>query len=436
MDDQRSRVNGWATLLEGSPIPLAMLRMVVPLVIVVSPELEIAPRLAASPEQLGYVPEGLGLLARAPLTFETARVLQIVAYSSAATAALGFFSRTSMLVLTLSAGWLFSLSQRSGAVLHDMHLFWLTALLAASPCGDAWSLDRWGRASPGPSLRYGVPLAFARVLLGLVYLFPGIHKLRASGLAWISAENVTAHMHAKWLQYATIPLVRVDRAPALCTLGGAFTIAFELSFVALALASRKTRLVAIAAGLVFHFSTQALFFIPFMSLWACYVVLLDGRWLAKKIDGNVAPPMNEPMMKRTIVVGTTLVVLALAQGARGKTQAWPFACYPTFEHLQGPTIPDIAIDFTKTDGTVVRLTGRERRARSQAEWGRVFRLSGAYGDRPRDDLLRDHARAVAASAGIAAADVASMRVYRVQVRTAPDAWSETPTGGVLLVRAE
>jgi hypothetical protein len=44
----------------GSPVPLAMLRMVVPLVIAVSPELHVAPALAASPQHLTYVPEGLG----------------------------------------------------------------------------------------------------------------------------------------------------------------------------------------------------------------------------------------------------------------------------------------------------------------------------------------------------------------------------------------
>jgi hypothetical protein len=142
--------------------------------------------------------------------------------------------------------------------------------------------------------------------------------------------------------------------------------------------------------------------------------------------------VSKSVSRSTIAVGALLVVAALVQGARGKTQAWPFACYPTFEHVQSPEIPDIAIDFTKTDGSMVRLTGRERGVRSQADWGRVFRLSGAYGDLPREESLREHAIAVAASAGISPSEIVSARVMRVMVKTAPEAWSDAPAGGVLL----
>src|SRR4051812_9424841 len=85
-----------------SPEPLALLRIVVPAVIVISPELHAARALAATPARLGFVPEGLGLVARIPIGPDAARVLQFLALSSAATAILGWWSRTSMLVLTLS----------------------------------------------------------------------------------------------------------------------------------------------------------------------------------------------------------------------------------------------------------------------------------------------------------------------------------------------
>lgn len=426
-----------------SPLPLALLRIVLPLVILCSPELYDAITLAASPERLGFVPEGLGLVARLPLGPGAVRALQIVAFSSCATALLGWASRASMLAVTLSAGLLFSLSQRQGAVLHDMHLFWLTALLAASPCGEAWSLDAWGKARPQPSVRFGMPLAFARLLLGLVYLFPGIHKLRVSGLAWASAENVLGHMRAKWLEHGSVPFVRIDHAPLLCTLGAAFVLAFELSFVVLALVSARTRKVALAMGLLFHASTQLFFFIPFVSLWACYVVLLDGAllergeaWLRARLS---APPVAhanaEPGSRPSpvgLAVGAVLVLAVVVQGARGMTQAWPFACYPTFSHLQPSTIPDLVVEVLETDGTTVRLTGRESSVRSQGEWGRVFRLSGAYGDVPDESALRDHARRVVLAARIAPASVARVRLLRVEVPTEPSRWGEPPPGGVLV----
>lgn len=424
-----------------SPLPLALLRIVVPLVILFSPELHSARALAASPESLGFVPDGLGLVSRLPLGPDAVRALQVLAFSSCATGILGFASRASMLVLTLSAGLLFSLSQRHGAVLHDMHLFWLTALLAASPCGQAWSLDAWGKARPAASLRFGVPLALARLLLGLVYLFPGLHKLRVSGLGWIDADNVIGHMRAKWLEHGHVPFVRIDHAPLLCAIGAAFVIAFELSFVVLAAASPRTRWVALAAGLSFHAATQLLFFIPFVSLWACYVVLLDGA-LLERVEDRLRERAKAPPLERTessatlpaaaIVVGALLVLAVVVQGARGMTQAWPFACYPTFSHRQGAAIPDVVVEIDTRGGTTARLTGREAATRSQTEWGRVFRLSGAYGDGPDESALRDHARRVVLGAALVPADVVRARLYRVDVATEPSRWGEPPAGGVLI----
>jgi len=426
---------------------LALARIVVPMVIVASPELHAARALVTDPASLRFVPDGLGLVARLPLTPEVARVLFVVALSSAATAMLGWMSRISLATLTVSAGLLFSVSQRSGAVLHDMHLFWLTALLATSPCGDAWSIDAWGSGPPpARAPRYGVPLLYARAILGVVYLFPGIHKLRVSGLSWISAENVVHQMHAKWLEHGALPPVRVDQAPWLCALGALGVVAFELSFLFLALGPPRARIVALASGLAFHLSTQVFLFIPFVSLWACYVVLLDGAWLERLDDRLRGPRAPRPprtggdeagrQTALTLAVGSALVVAAVVQGARGATQAWPFACYPTFAERQGPTIPDILVEATLGDGTHRALTGREHRARTQAEWGHVFRLAGGYGGGASRDALVAHARRVLAGDGIDPASVLSVRMSRVMVPTAPARWAEAPTGGVLLSALE
>ena len=406
---------------------LALLRMVVPLVILTSPELYSAPALAATPARLGFVPEGLRLVARLPIGPDWARGLQVLALSSAATAILGWWSRTSMLVLTLSAGLLFSLSQRQGAVLHDMHLFWMTALLAASRCGDVWSLDAWGERAPAPSLRYGVPLFFARLLLGLVYLFPGLHKLRVSGLSWMTAQNVTNQMHAKWLEHGKLPVLRMDAVPALCAGGAVLVVVFELTFGVLALWSRRTRWLALGAGLAFHLSTQVFFFIPFVSLWACYVVLISLPEEARPQASTRVPSDRQP-----IVVGVVIALAIIVQGVRGQTDAWPFACYPTFASVPGASIPDVLVEVAMVDGSTKRLTGREGRVRSQDDWGRAFRLAGAYGDIPPEAALRDHARAVVRGAGIAPVEIARTRVYRVMVATSPEAWSGPTLGGTLL----
>lgn len=69
--------------------------------------------------------------------------------ASGSLAVLGYRSRIALSVLALSAFYAFAISQLGGAVLHDMHLLWFAALLAASPCGDALGWD--ARARGGSS---------------------------------------------------------------------------------------------------------------------------------------------------------------------------------------------------------------------------------------------------------------------------------------------
>ena len=145
--------------------------------------------------------------------------------------------------VTVFGLYVFGLSQLSGAVIHDMHLFWFSALLAVSPCGDALSLHRWLRggglrgqphAAMPAALVYGVPLQCARVLLGIVYFFPGFWKLKTSGLAWIFSDNLRNQIYWKWYQLgAEPPALRVDQLPWLLQLAALAVVVFELSFIAL-----------------------------------------------------------------------------------------------------------------------------------------------------------------------------------------------------------
>ena len=409
------------------------MRVVVALLILVSPELHQAQALAARPELLTFVPEGAGWLAALQLTPNAVRFLRVVALSSGALALLGFYTRSALAVLTLSALPLYALSQFGGTVLHDMHLFWFSALLAVSPCGDVWALDSSASEPSRPAREYAIPAALCRALLGVVYLFPGLHKLLESGWEWGAAPHVVAQMHAKWFQNAELPWLHIDHYPWLCTLGGHGVLLFELAFLPLA-SWRKTRPLAACMGLGFHWSTQAFFFIPFVSLWACYVVLVPWGWLRR---GAGKRAQNESTARPraalpALLIGGTLLTLAILQGLRGKTQAWPVACYPTFAALIPDTLPDLLIEAESPEGVRIRFTGREHAARSQAEWGRVFRISGAYGDPPAMSALREHAFAAAQRAAVTVAPGSTLRVYRATYATAPELWHSPPSALTLL----
>ncbi len=306
-----------------------------------------------------------------------------------------------MTLTTVSILYLFALSQLTGSVLHDMHLVWFASLLAASPCGDVLSVDailarrRGAQLPSSPSVAYAWPLVTARLLLGLVYFFPGAWKLFGSGWAWVASDNLRNQMYWKWYEHDWIPAVRIDGSPAMGHACAAAVVVFELSFVALAVAP-KTRRVAAVGGLAFHFATQAIMRIGFFALWGAYVILFDWAWLEERPVQPHARPLG-----RAWPLAPVLLAAVLVQGARGQTQAWPFACYPTFQALAPAEIPDVVMTATFADGRTAPVPPFPK---SQPEWAMAWALVGGRPNGPSPDALRaywDRAlrkRAVAAMA--------------------------------------
>lgn len=405
---------------------LAALRVAVVAILLVTPELGAARTLSRSPELLVAAPEGLGWVARFWISPRLVDAVHVLALSAGATALLGYWARVSCALLALSATFLLSFAERSGAVTHGMHLLWLLALLASSRCADVWSLDAWGRRPVPASLQYGVPLCMARSLLGAVYLFPGLHKLASAGLSWGSADNVTAILYSKWFQHGRLPPLRIDEHPTLLAVGGASVLLFELSFWLLALVP-STRLVALAAGLIFHAATQLFFFISFPSLWVCYVVLVPWqRGFFRRFTWSLPGPARFPWV--SAVVGTLLLMAAVVQGVRGQTQAYPFACYPTFAGLSPKVAPDLLVELVQPNGDVVRLAGGGRRSPSQQQWGQVYWLLGAYGGTPTDEQLRQFARrrARAAQSLPALERAIALRFFAAEYSTVPSERGKPP----------
>lgn len=380
-----------ALLLRARALHLALLRVSVVLVTLVSPEPELARGVAKAPSALRFFPDGLRLAASwLPASPSSVEVSRAVFYSAGGLALVGLFTRPALLAFGLAALHLFALCQLTGEVVHDMHLVWLLALLAASPAGDALSVDA-ALARRRPSRRrdpaYELALLFARALLGVVYFFPGFWKLATSGLAWITSDNVRNQMYWKWAQWGgTPPPVRVDLVPGLVEVGAACVVAFELGFFFFAFAPRARRPLAFG-GLVFHQLTEVFFHIRFASLYACYTCLVAdggrrgvrGRWLTCRSAPVVA-------------VGAVLLSAATVQGARGATQSYPFACYPTFAHTLGPEMPDVRLVALSASGEVRGEVLLPRVARSQSDWGMAWQIAGLWGTPASPDAVAAFAR--------------------------------------------
>jgi hypothetical protein len=341
-------------------------------------------------------------------------------------------------VLAVSFLFLFGGAQLEGAVLHDMHLLWLLLLLAASPSAQVLSLDAWasgdGWLSAAPSASAGLATRFARVLLGMVYFFPGVHKLLDAGLGSASAENLRHQLWLKWFQAGgELPWPRIDQWPLLLAAGGVAVLLFELGFLP-CMASRRGRLAAALAGLGFHALTQHFLYIPFPSLWACYVVLWDGP------RASPEPAAAGQTSKPLPALGVCLVVAVAIQGARGETQAWPFACYPSFSEPAPRTIADLVVEVHAGGGRrelrIGPLPPSPGQRRSPAQWSRVWSLGGLYGVAPSAAALNAFAAQLAQRDAFVLGPGSVLRFYLEHYATAPDTYGDPPLSRRLIQQTQ
>lgn len=292
------------------PLNLAIFRIVIFVTLIKFINIPRIVWFSQMPEQLQFLPGNLGWVFNyLPVNAEVAKVTSILMLVFCFTGAIGLFSRTSALLVTILGFYVLGIPQLWGKVNHYNHLLWFPAILAVSRCGDFFSVDAvvaaWKRADrgivnpPTASRIYTLPLRFVWLLMGVIYFFPGFWKFWNSGYQWAWSDNLTFQMYRKWLELdGWTPIFRIDQYPLLNRTSGLWTIAWEISFVFLIFLP-KWRPFAVLMGLFFHNMTQLFMRISFWTLQACYVAFFNwhkifgniGRWLFPQpmyviYDGN------------------------------------------------------------------------------------------------------------------------------------------------------
>lgn len=410
---------------EGPALDLAVFRITVACVIAASASVGVADQWAELPEAARVAPLGVGwLVPHLPIDPAIVRAVRYLLYAACACAALGLFSRTSFALISGALFYVLLIPQLGGAVFHDHHLLWFAVLLAVSPCGDALSLDAWiakKRSKPRPThgRAHGAAIRAAWILIGLVFFFPGVHKLATSGLAWIWSDNLRNQLWWKWAQDPSLlPSLRIDRYPTLLRSLAALTVIFELTFLPLVF-WKRTRAIVVVGALIFHQATDYFMGVRFSVLFLCYTVFVPweaivGRFRKRherSLGGRVAP----------VAIASAILIAGTASfGAAGAMQAYPFACYPTFEHIPDDDMPGLAIEIERA-GARTEIPRELFIEPGPRGWALEWRLAGVYDGvhAERIDAWWEHASSRGPLAS-AARDATLVRFFRVSRSVDPD----------------
>ena len=280
-------------------------------------------------------------------------------------AVVGLWTRISTIAASLSGFYVLTIPQLYGHVVHYNHLVLFAFILAASPSGDAFSVDAWLRQKRiGPAAKtrdastyYAAPLKVMMLVMGIAYYFPGIWKVCRVGSRWFTSDYMRLILLIKMQEFHVTPVQRwILEHPPMLVLGAIFTVVFEIGFV-FAILDRRTRFLALLAGVVFHNMTYMLMEIQFLDLQACYVVLVDWAALlaffrptgsTQASPGQYGRRLGSPFQ---VVAGVILAGM-LVGGATHIVNGWPLGCYPTFDWQPDSLVKELGVQLHYADGSV------------------------------------------------------------------------------------
>lgn len=192
-------------------------------------------------------------------------------------------TKTSLLLVVFYQG----LVRSFGHYNHDeMIAVYCLAVLAFTPCGDAFSIDARRRKSKReqPLWAYAYPILLMQLLMAWVYFSSALIKLRVAGLSYLNADNLPwlaiihslDNLHDTHFRLAFwLPQVR-SYLPVVVGL----VLLWELLFP-LAVFWKRIRWWILGVGIVFHLSTMLFMNIFFPYQLALYLMFLNWDSVAQ-----------------------------------------------------------------------------------------------------------------------------------------------------------
>jgi len=197
---------------------------------------------------------------------------------------------------------------------------------------------------------------------------------------------------------------------------------------------------ALAARIPLLWPVLPLLYLPFVSSLATrmYRQIADSRTCS--IATSSIAPAGQPaatqfaQLRPLIVVATGMLAINFLLGAGGVAYAWPFASYPTFEKLVGPTITVIRVEAHDANGAIVPFDERALKRRFSGE-----RWSGMIRWTIRTKNEKNHERRLRALAQVILENEPQLRgmqsldFYELTFSTLPERRNEGPINKNLLL---
>lgn len=393
------------------PIDLGILRIVLFTALIIYVDIPQVVQFSRFPVELRVAPVGIGWLINIlPINPAWATVLSYLFIVACVSGALGFFSRTSAALVVILGFYVLGIPQFFGKIDHYHHLLWFAAILAASPSGDALSIDsliasrkKQKSEAVDPSVAYALPLKFVMLLMGIIYFFAGVWKFVIGGFGWATGDTMKYILYAQWFRLDWMPAFRIDQYPLLYRAAGVGVILFELAFIFLLFFPRIRRLAAVS-GILFHLSVYLFAHINFWTLAVCYVVFIDFEPLQRLLNLGKQTTSETDLSNRfakgasasgghstivnpsqrlvsswhrksgTLFVGTLLLSINILCGL-ALVDSWPFAVYPTFATVQEKYLQSLTLSLLNPDGTTTEMIPyKERLLQSKMHPSRLIGL--------------------------------------------------------------
>ncbi len=235
-----------------------------------------------------------------PLTYEAANLLHLTWQASLLTSMLGLFTRTSILISSVSGFILIGISYSYGYFNHVYLPIALTLLIMPMiPFGKNLSIDAliFRKKNSKSNQDANDYMFYARAILTIIFFLAGYSKLKNGGIEWLSGETLSNYIIRSPLLFHDVnPLanslslnLRIANINWICKFLSYFTVIIELAAPLALLPSRFFKWI-IPALFVMQIGIYFTIYVNFRVYLCLYIFWVDWEYHYLKLKALIVKP--------------------------------------------------------------------------------------------------------------------------------------------------